>query len=611
MRRLTLSGVVFLACAPTVPLVGPSASGPGSALAWVPKTFSKEVRAPGKLESSSLLVRVLADELGRSVPILSKSTPPFYYAALGVTDVRSITIRSSSGALVESGERHQRKLDVDFRVGSAALDNTHPRAEGKWASTGWLLPVEDDALPLARGVWQAIESARREAAREWGQVQAELRLSGSSAAEELTDFDSPRAAVIHLEAPATLVADRTSLESWVRSWSAELAADPGIETSSVEMEVSASTRTLVTSEGTQLQIPETHARIYVQAETSAADGAVVSREGAWDARTVAGLPEFSAIQQHIQALSRELLALRKAPQATPFVGPVVFEGRAAAIVFHEVLGHRLEGNRLRNNFEGGTFADRLGQSVMPRGFDVYDDPTLERINGQVLLGSYAYDDEGTRAQRASLISDGVLVGFLSTRAPVPGMPHSNAHARREAGYRPFSRQANLIVEPRQVISREALTQAFLQEIRTRKADYGLRVVDAAGGSTTTERGDAQTFRIQPTLAYRVSPDGHEELVRGITLEGTPLAFLGSMVAAANSWGVFDGVCGAESGFVPVASVSPAVLVRSLEVTRDDQGPSSAPLLPSPRPTAGPPGGGTNTAKAAPLSLTHPVPKGRN
>jgi hypothetical protein len=85
----------------------------------------------------------------------------------------------------------------------------------------------------------------------------------------------------------------------------------------------------------------------------------------------------------------------------------------------------------------------------------------------------------------------------------------------------------------------------------------------------------------PTIVYRVYPDGHEELVRGLDLIGTPLIAFSKIVAADNETGVFDGVCGAESGWVPVSAVAPGLLLEQIEVQRKEKSQESKPILPNP------------------------------
>jgi hypothetical protein len=106
--------------------------------------------------------------------------------------------------------------------------------------------------------------------------------------------------------------------------------------------------------------------------------------------------------------------------------------------------------------------------------------------------------------------------------------------------------------------------------------------EIVGGYTTTERSGAQAFEVLPVLVLRVYVDGRpDELVRGVDIVGTPLSALETILAAGDQMGVFNGVCGAESGWIPVSASSPAILLERLEIERSDRAIGRAPLLPPP------------------------------
>jgi predicted Zn-dependent protease len=218
---------------------------------------------------------------------------------------------------------------------------------------------------------------------------------------------------------------------------------------------------------------------------------------------------------------------------------------------------------------------------MPAFLDVYDDPTLYTLNGTDLSGHYLFDDEGVTAERANLVRDGVLGGFLMSRSPIRGFDSSNGHGRRQRGYRVVSRQGNLIVDPSETTTTEGLKTLLIAEVKRQEKPFGLRFSEITGGYTNTTRAGAQAFKVLPVMVYKVYPDGREELVRGVDVEGTPLAALGQIMAAANDFQVFNGVCGAESGWVPVSAASPSLLVRQIEVARREKSAERPPLLPPP------------------------------
>jgi len=229
---------------------------------------------------------------------------------------------------------------------------------------------------------------------------------------------------------------------------------------------------------------------------------------------------------------------------------------------------------------------------MPAFISVYDDPTLTRLNGVDLAGFYRFDDEGVPASRAMLVERGVLKGFLLSRSPTRGFNHSNGHGRRQEGKAIVSRQGNLVVESSAAVPVPELRARLRAEAARQGKAYGLLFKDISGGFTNTTRGGPQAFKVLPILVYRVFADGRpDQLVRGADLVGTPLASLTKILATGNDTQTFNGMCGAESGYVPVSASSPSLLVEQIEVERKDKGNNKPPVLPAPSiRAAGAPGG---------------------
>jgi predicted Zn-dependent protease len=296
----------------------------------------------------------------------------------------------------------------------------------------------------------------------------------------------------------------------------------------------------------------------------------------------ANLPDGETLREMAHQVARNLTALRHAPVVDPIATPAILRGRAAAVFFHEILGHRVEGHRQKDEDEGGTLADMVGQRVFPNFLSIYDDPTLARWEAEDLAGHYAIDDEGVRAERVTIVEDGVLKGFLMSRAPIENFAKSNGHGRRQPGEAPVARQGNLIITAKNPVTYEALRARLVAEVKAQGKPFGLIFDDISGGFTLTGRGSPNSYAVQPVTVWRVWPDGRpDELVRGADLIGTPLVTFERILAASDRPAVFNGVCGAESGWVPVAGVAPDILVREIEVQRQEKQSDRPPLLPPP------------------------------
>ena len=250
--------------------------------------------------------------------------------------------------------------------------------------------------------------------------------------------------------------------------------------------------------------------------------------------------------------------------------------------FHEILGHRVEGHRQKDEDEGQTLTDKVGQTIFPDFISVTDDPTLAQWDGEDLNGFYPYDDEGVIAQRVPVVVDGVLESFLLSRSPIEGFESSNGHGRRQPGSAVVARQGNLLIEASETVSHEQLRAQLIAEIKRQDKPFGLIFDDITGGFTFTGRTTPNSYSVQPVTVWKVYPDGRpDELIRGVDMIGTPLITFSRILAASDRYQVFNGMCGAESGWVPVAAVAPDLLVSEVEVQRKEKGNDRPPLLPPP------------------------------
>jgi predicted Zn-dependent protease len=542
--------------------------------------------APGAAKPDALL-DLLSGELHRSFDDLAKQGDAPYFASYEAGDAHTIDISASFGSLSHSSDHRQRWVDIDVRVGGYKLDNTHHlRASrpGRGSTRSAALPLDDDPFAIRSILWLETDGAYKSAVEQLKKVQAAAKVTVKQ--DDDSDDFSHETAADHIEAPASVTVDRGAWEKRLRELSAVFRSHPDILGSSVGLSVNAETDYFVSTEGTRFQIPGGHARVTISATVRRPDGTQLHRTESFDAATPDKLPGDDAIRSKIDAVIADLEALRKAPAVDPYSGPAILEGKAAAVFFHEVFGHRIEGHRQKDESEGQTFAKKIDQPITASFVNVVDDPTIRSLNGTDLNGFYQLDDEGVPAQRTSLIERGVLKTFLLGRSPARGFTHSNGHGRRQAGKSVVARQGNLLVTAERTVDRATLRRMLLAEVKKQNKPYGIILRELDGGFTTTERFSPQAFKLLPVMVVRLYPDGHEELVQGADLEGTPLTALGDIRAAADDLETFNGYCGAESGFLPVSASSPSLLVAHVELTKKAKGDEQPPVLPAPPLTGG-------------------------
>ncbi len=526
------------------------------------------------------LLATMQRELKRATSGLAKSAPPPYYLSYAVTDMDATAVIASNGALIFATSRRFRQADVMMRVGATSLDNTHGQSRGSGIVSG-VLPLNDDTDAIARVLWQLTDREYEQASSAFLKVKTSTAVQ-SEEEDKSPDFSAETAQVHSEKQPPPNAFDQKAWEPRVRLASAAFLKYPGVYSAIVSLQVSADRSYLATSEGTALVRPGASARLVMQAETRADDGMDLMRVESFQAESAAGLPSDAEIAAKADKMAGDLKDLRAAPVAEPYAGPAMLSGRAAAVFFHEVLGHRLEGHRQRDEGEGQTFTKKVGQLVLPSFLSVVDDPTLKEMNGVKLAGYYDFDDEGIPAQRVNAVESGVLKSFLMSRMPIKNFSNSNGHGRRQPGLMPTGRQGNLIVTSTNTVSDAELRKKFVEEIKRQGKAYGLYFDDIQGGFTLTGRSTPQAFQVLPVMVYRVYADGRpDELVRGVDIVGTPLLSLTKIILTGDTEHVFNGVCGAESGSVPVSAVAPAMLFSEIEVQKRRRGAERPPILPPP------------------------------
>jgi predicted Zn-dependent protease len=341
-------------------------------------------------------------------------------------------------------------------------------------------------------------------------------------------------------------------------------------------------RWFASSEGSALVTESTLYAVHVQAVARAADGQLLENGRDFYARTEAELPRPEELRADVRKLIAELEALRTAPVIDPYTGPAILAPEATGVLFHEAVGHRLEGERQDDDKEGQTFKGQVGKAILPGFLTVVDDPTL-RTQGKVALnGHYEFDEQGVPAQRTVLVRDGKLETYLLSRKPVKPFTRSNGHGRSQGGRPPSARMGNLVVTSSRQVGMAELTRMLVAEAKRQGKPYGLVIRDITGGNTNTASYGYQAFKGTPRLVYRVDAEtGKEELVRGVELVGTPLSSVNKLLATGDEVRVFNGFCGAESGFVPVSTVAPAALVSEIELQRVARASERSPILPAP------------------------------
>ena len=566
------------------------------------------------------LGRALRDELARSMKDLrlDQLERP-YFIAYRVHESQSFEVSATSGSLMGGSESRERMLMPEVRVGDYAFDNTNFGGFGgmmvgiSFASGGMMslsggLPLDDDYLELRRHIWLATDAMYKQAAETFAAKRAALL--NRARRDTLADFSRATPTQSADELPA-ITLDRADGESLVRALSAmpELAR---LDHSSIAMSAGNTRSRLINSEGTLSVISRPLIAISASGSTQAADGEPLNAGMHAYARSLQTLPTRDQLALALRTMALRLDSLRAAPVLERYDGPVLVAGRAAAELFAETFAPALSGRRRpeagQPDFSAmmeatgrsvANFTDKVGSRVLPSFLSVLDDPTISEHGGEALFGSYRVDDDGVLAQRKTVVDNGTLKLVLTTRTPVQGSTQSTGN-RRGSGVSP----SNLIVSSASGVSEVELRSRLLALVKQRGLAYGVVVRELGSASPISD--DPMSFFSamrnrgagrRVLLAYRLYPDGREELVRGARLaDVTAQSFKDILAVSSTSTVLHRPATGSDFPFpmelmgmeevgasMPLASyVVPSMLFDDLSLTHDTGDRPKPPL-------SGPPG----------------------
>jgi len=532
----------------------------------------------------TVLMKAAKTELQRSIKGLQSEEYPPYFISYEISEINSTNIVASFGKIKSFNRQHNRILDIDLRVGDYKLDNTHiirgasfSFGSGRFSTE---LPLDNNEIAIRQAIWYSTDRYYKKAAERYEKILTNKKVKVT---EEDTSADFSH------EKPAKYFGKKPVFDYNVNQWkvrlkrlSAYFADEPWIYAGSVSFSAQMLHKTFVNSEGSELDWYEPTVRVFISARTKAEDGMNLPLYKSYFAFKPDDLPDEATMLADLKQMIKLLQGLKTAPTMTTYSGPAILSGEAAGVFFHEIFGHRVEGHRQKDPNSSQTFKDFIGVKILPDYIDVIFDPQLKERDGVPLAGYYIYDDEGVEGQKVVSVKDGKFRGFLMSRSPIEDFPHSNGHGRKQAGYSAVSRQSNLLVISHKTVSENKLKEMLREELKEQGKEYGLYFSVVQGGFTFTGRTVPNAFNVLPLLVYKIYADGRpDEIVRGVDLIGTPLTTFKNIVATSDKIGIFNGICGAESGGVPVSASSPALFVSQIEAQKKAKSQAKVPILPAP------------------------------
>ncbi|MFA6334840.1 MAG: TldD/PmbA family protein [Bacteroidales bacterium] len=543
-----------------------------------------------QLPAQDKMLDLLKSELKSQMTTLQKGEYPPYYMNYRVIDNYSRVIRSSMGATNTIEEDKQVIFVPQIRIGSPEFDNFHESQNGVMISRFMgpptvLLPkdLQNGLESFKQIIKEEVNSRYKFAINSLDRAKAKKGVQVENL-DKSPDFTKAKAEKYFEPA---LKEDKIALDmdQWqkkLNKYSGLFAENKDVVSSNTTLSYKVWRKYFVSTEGAEIAENRVYISLSIRAITMADDGMELPLYKSYFGFSLDELPEEAEIIKDIKEMSAKLSKLKVAPLVQPYTGPALLSGSASGVFFHEIFGHRVEGQKMKSDSDGQTFKNMIGEGVLPKSLSVYMDPTMKKYHGNSLNGYYIFDDQGVRGERVEVVKNGKLENFLMTRTGLDGFPKSNGHARAEFEYDPTSRQSNLIVETNEYKTDAELRKLLIDETKKQGKEYGYFFKAVTGGFTQTGRTGANSFNVTPLEVYKIFVDGREdELVRGVDMIGTPLSMFSNIEFAGGDFEIFTGTCGASSGNVPVTAISPTILVNKVELQKKAKPTVTPALLPRP------------------------------
>jgi len=574
---------------------------------------------PSKAVTEEILDAV-AEEMNRALSLEIPGAPKPYHISYKVTEVDVNDAAATLGQTTSKRNRHFVNIEARVRVKFDSIDNSNfsvATAEEIDGVAALNLPIEANARIARRAAWLVSDTAYKEALMQL-RAKLESRRAGGSRPSDVPSWTPTKPIVSEEPVLVPALESLDELENRAKALSAVFRDHGHIRDSRVAVTSYLERRWYLTTEGTSVTDTRRASGVVIAATGQANDGQPLQDYFLRYGHTAKDLPSDKDLEAEARKLTETIAALAKAPVIERYSGPVLFEGEGAVGVLRFTLAPNLGGTPVPEGLSpqdaktfGGALTDKVGLKVTASTLSLYDDPTARDGGGKALIGGYKIDDEGVAAERVEVIKDGTLKTLLLSRTPSQKGQVSNGHARRTADGGAFHGSAtNLFVVGKGATPRAALRQKLLAQARADGLKYGLiiRRFDDAAITSAPEFSRRELVQLIKTtdqqlppptvLAYRLYPNGKEELVRGAQLAEIPIRAWKDVLGVSKETTTYNFLAanesqlqlrltgGTDDGFVPSGGiesgiVTPDLLLKEIDVLSTSAGDRPAPILPKP------------------------------
>ncbi len=522
----------------------------------------------------NIYFRAMKDEMDRSLSKLRvEGSPKPYYLAYQLGFDHYYCTDASLGELTDGKDAVADTLSATAVVAAGTPQNDSMGFRNDRFSYA---PQKRYAIPnsywgIRHALWSLTDDGYIEAADSYEKKQTYKRQKNIT--DKQPDFTRAKQTSFVEPVSPFPVVSATQMQQLAKTLSAKGKAVDYLEDFSVRICLSQQDIYYLNSDGGHYQFTRPDSFVLVQADLR-------NREGYKEtiSRRITLPADHSLDPADLQAETNQVLQaaqqLFEAQKPEPYLGPVLLTPRGAADFLNELLVKNVRNVRPlfssqeENDDSAGSFRTKTGMRVMSNVADVYDKPLLRHYKGKPLAGFMPVDDEGVAPEELTVVSAGRLQQLPRSRRPAADKQPSNGHARMSFATLPREALSNVVVQPKNPLSKEQMEQKLLQRCRELELEYCYILQEFPHEDTKTVN-----------LAERIyTRDGRREPVFGLKIAEPSTRSLRDILAA----GQEDTVTTfSDPEYRSYSLIAPSLLVDEIEILPDDKKPDRRPFVSKP------------------------------
>ena len=540
-------------------------------------------------EGDDTIFKAMQDEIGRNMSqLVMPGLDKPYFISYTIDDYQNLSVYGTLGTLTNTSLDHGRYLTIDLRVGDNHLDNSNFVASSFDRFPHYFrMPIENDYDAIRNQIYLATDGLYKAALKDISKKRAYLE------AHVIKDrpadlFSLPANKYIGKTEPFDI--NEGHFDSLVIAATKVLKEYPMIVSSEMVLNVAADNQYFVNSTGSQALRGDRIYTIDLALGAKSPEGEDFKDSGHIVVKRLDDLPDVKNLTKWVRDYAEKMKALAKAETIDGYTGPVILEGDAAGEFFRQILAKNIsdaptplyENDDIGNRMTGPELINKLKRRILPEFINVYDDPTIDTLDGYQLIGGFAVDDAGETPERIQIVQNGKLINLPIGVTPTKQITEPNGHARGSVGRDIDAKPSNLIIESTDKASADSLKRAMLQLCEDGGLDYGIiirKIDEANSGQGFFFGGSGQAAGLTaPLEAMKVYADGHEEPLRGLEFSNIIVRILKDIMITGDKEYCYNYLIGGDNE-LPVSIIAPSVLVEEMELKKSEAKIKTPPILP--------------------------------